>query len=206
MKLLGYLTFGAICIGVFIVATIYFPHDATLSEKAVGPDLYLKNAKVYVREHAYNRSLHHLDLAIQSIQAIEQELDENSKKTVDVAINRLKLVYDEILNDSLQENDMNDAFMRALNALSFAEIRVSEHFIESDDLESARIALKYGKVHIKNALNYSNGNARDYELHIYEEIDAVMDDDSLTKQEIITKLEHMLAELDTLVEGDQAKL
>ena len=45
---------------------------------------------------------------------------------------------------------------------------------------------------------------KEYEIHIYEEMDSLLDNKSLSKQECVQKLERMISELDSLVEGEMA--
>lgn len=150
-------------------------------------------------EHAYERSLMHLDEGINAIREIEQDLDPESKKTVDEAVENLRVIHAEIAGDSLSMKDMNEAFVKVLNALTYAEIKVSEHFYQSEELENAQVALKYGRLHMKNALKYAEKDMRDYEVQLYSEIDSLIENNTFSNEEIIAHLENILAELDSVV-------
>lgn len=173
---------------------------ALLTEEAVKPDLLLDYTKLYLKEDAYDRSLSQLDYAIAAIRNIEADLDDESNRILEVSIKDLEKVKMEMEMDSLVTEDLNIAFSKALNALTLAELKISEVLIKSDHPRDAIVALKYGMYHVKNALKYSEGSKKEYEIHIYEEIDSLLDNRSLSQQEMIDRLEIMIAELDTLVE------
>ncbi len=175
------------------------PEESLLTEEALKPDLLLSNSKYYVREHAYDRSLHHLDLAIKSMRKIEEELDEHSIDILEESISNLMLIHRELEADSLNINDMDDAFSKALDALTYAELKVSEILLETDHDDQAIVALKYGMMHIKNALTFSRGHKKDYEIHIYDEIDSLLHSKSLSHEEMKKHLDAMIEELDQLV-------
>ncbi len=176
---------------------------ALLTEQAVEPDILLDNSKFYMKEHAYDRSLEQLDQAIKSIREIELDLDEESKRILEYSISELELVRTEMEMDSLVTEDLNKAFSDALNALTIAELKISEILLQQDHPKDAIVAMKYGMYHVKHALKYSQGEKKEYEIHIYEEIDALLENDSLTDAEMIEKLEAMIHELDVLVEGER---
>ena len=173
---------------------------ALLTGEAVKPDLLLDNTKKYLKEHAYDRSLTQLDQAIAAIRNIEADLDAESTRILEVSIVELEKVRMEMEMDSLVKEDMDDAFSKALNALTLAELKISEVLIQQDHPRDALIALKYGMYHVKNALKYSEGSKKEYEIHIYEELDSLLENRHLSEQELISRLERMIAELDTLVE------
>jgi len=173
---------------------------ALLTEEAVKPDLLLDYSKYYVKEHAYERSLKQLDQAIEAIRNIEADIDTESQRILEVSIVELEKVRMEMEMDSLVKEDMDRAFSKALNALTLAELKISEVLIQEDHPQDALIALKYGMYHVKNALQYSDGAKKEYEIHIYEELDSLLENRSLTEAEMIERLERMISELDTLVE------
>ncbi len=177
---------------------------ALLTEQAVEPDLLLDNSKFYLKEHAYERSLDQLDGAIKAIREIELDLDEESKRILEFSISELELVRQEMEMDSLVTADLNEAFSDALNALTIAELKVSEILLKQNHPKDALVALKYGMYHVKHALKYSQGDKKEYEIHIYQEIDELLENNSLSEEEMIEKLEAMIHELDILVEGEKA--
>lgn len=169
-----------------------------LTGQAVDPDLLLSNSRTYVKEHAYGRSLENLDMAINSIRDIEGDLDEESTQLLEEAIRDLELVKQELQGDSLNLNDLNISYSEALNALTEIEIKVTKALLKTDHNHEAMVALKYGMVHLKNTLKYTQGAKKDYEIHIYEEIDSLLENKSISNEEMIQKLTKIELELDSL--------
>lgn len=199
MKAFYYILFVAVTIAAINFSSKLMPSN-TISEAAEDVDLLIANSRLYAKEHAYKRSLHQLDLAIKTIQEIEQDLDEDSQKTIDKAVRELEFVHQEISKHQLKNTDMNHAYTKTMNALTYAELKITEHFIETDDYHEAMAALKSGMIHIENALKFVDGGHKEYELHIYAEIDSLLEHPELGKEEIVKELEKMLGELNTLVE------
>ena len=139
-----------------------------LTGQAVDPDLLLSNSRTYVKEHAYGRSLENLDLAIASIRNIEGDLDEESTELLEEAVADLELIKLELQGDSLSMEDLNISYSEALNALTEIEVKVTRALMETDHGTEAMVALKYGMMHLKNTLKYTQGAKKDYEIHIYE--------------------------------------
>ncbi len=173
----------------------------TLTEDVIRPDILLENTKQDAREHAYERSKSQVIAAIAAIRKIEPELDERSKELLESSIKDLLVIQEELDNDTLVLEDMNYAFSKALNALTIAELRVSEFLLESDHSDKAMVALKYGMYHLKNTLRFTEGHKQEYEAHIYDEIDSLLESPHLDHDEMIMRLETMIGELDSLVEG-----
>ena len=123
-----------------------------LTLEAVKPDLLLDNTKYYLKEHAYERSMSQLDYAIKSIRNIEADLEDESRTIIEASIIDLERVREEMEMDSLVTEDLNRAFSNALSALTLAELKVSEVLIKEDHPMDAIVAMKYGMLHIKNAL------------------------------------------------------
>lgn len=138
----------------FLISTFYIirmfdssykSKHPTLNEDTVTPGIHLDNVRHYTKQVDYNRSLYHLDQAIQSIKYLETDVDLNTSQIVDEAIDKLVLIYQEIKEDTLIKDDMNQTFEFALTSLSLAELRVSERYAESNNLELSRVALKYAQ-------------------------------------------------------------
>lgn len=166
------------------------------------PDFYLDNSKVYLlREYDYERSHAQLAKAIESMRELEKELDEQGKFIIETSIKDLHKISREIESKELSKADLNAAYAKALDALTYAEIKISEHLLEENSSKDAIIALKYGMVHLRNALKYSDSEElKNFEMHIYEELDSLIDNKSLSHDEMKKKLDHLLDELDYIVE------
>lgn len=200
MKILGYFTFLALVIGTMYAISVFTHNNtpSTLSRAAIEPDLLLSTSRTYFMEHAKSRSVTQLRRAIASIIDIEQDLDQDSRAKVNEAVKKLRGIVKDMSQNDFDVDQLNDASIRALNALSYAELKVMEHYVDSHELDKAQLALKYGMMHIKNAMVYSSGKKKEYEIHIYDEMDSLMENGELSNKEIIQKLESMIEDLDNL--------
>lgn len=200
MKLFLYFLFIILVLGSFELIRILVPSNK-VTEASAEADLFISNSRLYAKEHAYGRSLSHLEMAIKSINDIEHELDPDARKTVDKAINELNVIYEEIKEHKLNNTDMNHAFTKTMNALTYAELKITENLIESDDYHKAMVALKSGMIHIENALKFADKGHLAYELTIYSQLDSLINHDDLSKKEIVAELDKMLSELNDLIEN-----
>jgi hypothetical protein len=169
-----------------------------LTGQAVDPDLLLSNSRTYVKEHAYGRSIENLDMAINAIRNIEGDLDEESTELLEEAVMDLEVIKLELQGDSLNLDDLNVSYSEALNSLTEIELKVTKALIETDHGDEAMVALKYGMMHLKNTLKYTQGAKKDYEIHVYEELDSLLENKSISHDEMIVKLNHIIRELDSL--------
>lgn len=193
-----------IVFGLFYLISTRFASDkiTLLKEEAVDPDLFLSNSRVYYQDHAYQRSIRHLDNAITSIKAIEADIDEQGKDLLEEVIIDLEIVRKELETDSLVVDDLNTSYSEALNALTSAELKVTKALIEADHDGEAIVALKYGMMHLKNTLQYTSGEKKEYEIHIYEEIDSLLEHSAIPHDQMVEKLDKIMLELDSLLKDN----
>ena len=178
----------------------YTSEHASLNNAAVEPDLFMTNARHYAKEDFLSdRTLKHIKKSIESIRKIEEDIDINSQGAVDDAVANLERLYYKVLGDSAYTEDLNTAFEYALNTLTLAELRVSEKYAESNNMEMAKIALNYAKMHLKSANLFSTYRDMDREHHIYAELDSILEDGSIPPVIIIEKIDHMITEIDSIV-------
>jgi len=173
-----------------------------LSDDAINPDIHFRNSRAYVKDHAYDRSIMHLNDAIKAMREIEADLDKESQELLEEAIVDLVVIRKELEGDSLDIDDMNTVYSEALNALTEAEVKVTKALLENDQAKDAKLALKYGMLHLKNTLKYTQGEKKDYEIHIYEEIDSLLENEHLSHDEMMKKLDHIIYELDSLLQDN----
>ncbi len=198
MKGFLYIVFIGFVLGVFFLISYLIPSDPLL-DSAREADRLMNNSRLYAKEHAYRRSLSHLDMAVRAIKEIEQKLDKEDHEIIEVALKDLKKVSNEIKMRKPVDSDMHHAFAKALNALTYAELKVTEHFVETDQYHEAKVAMKYGMIHIQNALKFVGSEDKEYEMHIYNEMDSLMKDESKDKKAILQELERMESELNDFV-------
>jgi len=197
---------GKYILAIAVVFGLFYGVEYILSDEiiplrgeAVDPDLLLSNSRTYYREHAYGRSVSNLDEAIASIRAIEADIDEEGKALLEDVIIDLEIVRGELEADSLNLDDLNTSYSEALNALTEAELKVTRALIESNHDGEAIVALKYGMMHLKNTLKYTSGAKKQYEIHIYEEIDSLLENKSMPHDKMVKKLDEIMLELDSLL-------
>lgn len=200
LKAAGYIFFLLFVFAILYLSGryIHVTKPAVLTEDAVKPDMLLLNSKIYFQEDAHKRSISHLRNAIDAIRDLEQELDEESKAKVDHSLDQLEAIYEEMSHEEFNIKHLNEASVKALNALTYAELKLTEHYVDSDELDNARVALKHGMLHVKNALKFAEGLKKEYEIHIYHEMDSLIANDQLSDREILRKLERMIEDLDNL--------
>lgn len=173
--------------------------NPTLSSQAVSPDLHLQNIKKYMKEHDQARSILHLDKAIAAIKVIETDVDIHSGEVLENAVHELEEVRPILLGEEADMGEVSTAISRTLAALSFAELRVSESYAETNKLKVANKALRYAKIHLKNAMIFSDGLLRDRELHIYQEMDSLLKHPEMYSVDVVFKMDQMIGELEVLV-------
>lgn len=194
---------------IFIIAAGFISGPILLRNgKATDPDFHLDNSRSYLlRDYDYQRSHEQLDKAIFAMRELEKRLDDEGKKIIEKSISDLNIIAREIEERALVKADMNIAYAEALNALTFAEIKISEHLLEIDASQDAIIELKYGMLHLRNALKYAeDDNLKEFEMHIYEELDSLIANKSLSHDEMKERLDQMLVELGHFVDESDSLL
>ena len=185
--------------GLYAIKMVNSKEIISLTHKAVDPDLLLSNSRTYYKEDAYGRSISNLKQAIETIRAIEADIDEQGKALLEEVIGDLEIVLSELEGDSLSLDDLNISYSEALNALTEAELKVTRVLLESDHDGQAIVALKYGMMHLKSTLKYTEGKKKEYEIHIYEEIDSLIQNKSMPHDQMIKKIDEIMTELDSLI-------
>lgn len=200
MKLLAYIGTISIIFGVFYsirhIGDSYEAHHPTLNDQAVNPDLYLQNARYYGKGIETDRSLHHLERAMTSIKQIEQDMDLMSSEKVEKALLKLEGVYEEISHDSLNMEDLNEAFRYTLNTLALAELRVSERYAEGNHMKLSLVALKYAQLHLKNAIRYADQNSVAYEKDLFLQVDSILNEEIGPSLLVAERINHVIDEID----------
>lgn len=185
---------------ILYISSIYMrqTRPLILTNEAIIPDMLLLNAKLYIHESLYGRSYVNLGNAIERIHKIRPQIDSESQVHIDRALADLEAVHEDMRNGEFNVDNLNASCIVALNALTFSQIKLAEAYMGKEQLRNARISLKNGLVHIKNALVFSQGTKKDYEINIFVEMTNIIEDDDLSDKAIINKLEHMLRELEDL--------
>lgn len=199
-NILTNIIFIVLAIGL-LYAVFHFsePDSPTLNDQALSPDLHLQNMKKYAKEHEFERSKMHLEKAIAAMRVIESDVDIHSGEIIEKTVNELERIQPLLKENVYDTRPVNEAIVHALTALSYAELRVSESYAETNKLHMANIALDYGILHLKHALNFSGGYIHSREITIYHEMDSLFklhDDNSM---EVTLQIDHLVSELDSLL-------
>lgn len=156
-------------------------------------------------EILHHRSLIHLEEIVKSIKKYEEYPNLKEHDLLEKAIKRLKEIDDEIVGDSLKHEDIYQAFDYAINALAKAELNISESAIKSNQPELAKLALKQAQIHVKCAflLDYSqkfdDGQHFDMELNVFQELDSLIENESISITEMDARLNKISKELESLM-------
>jgi len=183
----------------------YASKHASLSNEAEMPDIYLKNVEHYINEHSFDRSVYHLQKAIESIRKIEADVDVNSNELLESAVSKLQMVQGELLADSLVTEDMLHAFEYSLNALARTELKVSEMYAKTNRRDLAILALKHAKLHLRNAMMFrsskqdANSVRFQLEKHVFLELDSLMTNELISPLQLVDKIDHIIHEMDQVV-------
>ncbi len=153
----------------------------------------------------HHRSMVHLEEIIKSIKTYNEYPNLSEHELLDEAIERLNKVDNEIIGDSLKDKDIYEAFDFTLNALAKAELKISESAFRTNQSELARLALKQAQLHVKNAflLDYtrksSTGNHYAIEVNVFRELDSLIENESISIEELDIRLTKISSELDALL-------
>lgn len=177
----------------------YQDEHISLNDKNLNTDLYLSNTRHFIKEKALDRGLFHLEKAITSLQNFEEDIDITSGEQVDKAIEKLNHIKRAIHYDSLNIEDMNAAFSTTLKTLTLAELRVSENYAITNNLDYSLLALKYAKLHLRHALEYANMPERINELKIYAELDSLIKSKKIAPTEVMIRIDKMVKEMNILL-------
>jgi hypothetical protein len=68
----------------------YKDDHVSLNDANLNADMFLKNARLFAKEGAYDRSLFHLQSAVKSLKNLELDVDVESSEYVETAIEQLE--------------------------------------------------------------------------------------------------------------------
>ncbi len=198
----------ALFVIIYFVGLERSPDHPTLTSAAQMPDEYLKRVDYYEREDRHFMSAYNLEKAIEAIWKLEGDVDNESFQKLENAVNRLEEVHAHILRDSVDTRQLQSAFEFALNNLAHAELEVAEMYAETNHLDQADIALKYAKLHIKNAMLFhnpywdANPGKLAIEKQVFMEIDSLIQNKAVSPVEYTIALDKMIKEVDKLIESE----
>lgn len=206
-KLIWYL--GAL---VALIAILVLPSQLgynakhpTLNYVAEEPDIHIRNVGRYLEDGEIPRSIHHLKKAIETIREIESDVDSDNCECLDEAVEKLELVYADMENGEVNLNYMYETFELTLNSLAHAELEVSEQYAQKNEQKRAKRALGFAQMHIRNSLLIQK-NLYDepsehsiIELRVMDEIDSLIENESISQVELTLKIGQIKDEVDLLI-------
>lgn len=200
MKALAYILIIVDFALAFLLVEYFHEGDRPISllRRAVKADHLLLNTRFYVQEAAYHRSHLNLVNAIEELEEVAQQADPQSKAHITTALDDLAKVKVEMDSGKFIMSNINSASIVALNALTYYQIKTAEYYIQNDMLHEAKVALEFGMLHVRNALKFAEGTKKDHEVHIFYEMRAIIEDKNMPQDEMYSKLEFMLHELEDL--------
>lgn len=204
--------FGYLAALIFLVFLVHLPgrlgyvaKHPTLNKEAELPIIHMKNVGHYLNAEEMERSISHLQKAISAIKNLKRDVDTKSLEGLEKAINELEAVNDEFWSDTIDVSNMYHAFEYSLNNLAHAELEVSEMYIRSNDQKRAKIALKYARLHIRNALLFQKSiydpNSAHVQIgqNVFTEIDSLIALENFSNLELSAKIDDIIKEVDALI-------
>ncbi|WP_258104896.1 hypothetical protein [Marinoscillum sp. MHG1-6] len=202
-RYIGYLAFLIFAFSSFYLGSrihlTYASHHSSLSDDNMETDMYLQNARYYIHDNVFDRSTYHIDQAKKSLRRLEEDIDIESGQEIEDAINSLNKIEREIVENKFEPSDMNKAFAKTLETVALAELRISERYAESANLDIAQVALKYAKLHLRNAMEYEHLPNKTYDLKVYQQIDSLIESPEISPIEISNKLDEMIREMNEII-------
>jgi len=186
----------------YLVTRLDFTYEDThssLNDENLETDTHLSNAVHFVKESSNDRGLYHVEQAIASLRKLENDIDLESGQNVESAIEKLEEFEQQLKSNEVSYEKISEVFASTLKILSLSELRVSERYAETDQFGYAVVALKYARLHLKNALEFESLSDKKFDLHVYNELDSLIDAPEASPIEVSTKIDHMIDELNSHV-------
>ena len=204
-KFLPYIVSTGVLLGLFIYASnLYFAHP-TLNDASQAPAYHLKNVSHYLRSDEVQRSVFHLNKAIEKIENIKRDANPESYAGLENAIDELLDVNDQLCSDTVNLDEMYKAFEITLNHLACTELEISEMYAEDDRQDLATVALKYAQMHIRDALVFQqciydeDSEHMVLERDVFRELDSLIANESVSAAEMTVKIDGILKKVDYLI-------
>lgn len=172
----------------------------SINEIAIRPDDLLRNAVHYYRDYGQRlTAIDNIERAIKAMSIIEKDMDSTSNYIIENTITDLESLIVEFEEKHVDEIHMEHAFANAMNSLAFAQLRISERYLEQGLKEEASIATKYALKHLLSAVYFSEGAELEAELHIMEMIKELDLEENLNDPEVRKKIHSAVVELDVIL-------
>ncbi|MEQ9403913.1 MAG: hypothetical protein RIM99_10025 [Cyclobacteriaceae bacterium] len=186
--------------------------NPTLSNKAVYIDSYLRNVSYYSAKNRMEESAVNIRKAIKTLKELRLDVDVDSYERLESSVRALEDIYSSILYDSLEIQKMTSSFEFVLNNLARTELEISEIYSETNQIETAQIALKYARVHVKNAILFHNmsDGANEGQLvieqKVFQEMDSLLENNHISPIDYTLTLDKMIDEVDSLLKRSNSMI
>lgn len=157
----------------------------------------------------HHRSSVHLSALIELVNEFEEYPNLSEKEAMDQAIDKLARLDQQLMNDSLNSQNILDAFNFTLNTLAKAELEISEAAIKTNQKKLAVLAIKQAQLHVKTALlmDYSmKTNDFDSDTEEYEiltEIEQLVQNDTISIHELDEQIAKISNEIDAMIKKNK---
>ncbi|SNT30942.1 hypothetical protein SAMN05421640_3339 [Ekhidna lutea] len=170
----------------------------SISAKASVPGYALQNARLYLEEKIHSRSLLHLNEAIHSIEFLRDHADEASRKLISTGLIGLYQVKNEMTDGRFDRKKLNESSVIVLNALIYYEIASARAFILEEKRPETMKALDKAIENLRNALDFAEGNRKEYEVQIFSDMNTITSNYYADKEVMVQTLDNILLELSDL--------
>ncbi|WP_420578572.1 hypothetical protein [Ekhidna sp.] len=169
-----------------------------ISSHASIPNYALQNARIYLSDKEYSRSSLYMDEAVRSFQYLRDKSTDESRQKLDAGLKALRTVKSQMDLGYFNETSLNKNSVIALNALIYYEIASAKDFILEDKRPEAMKAVSFAIDNLRYALDFAEGNKKEYEVQVFSDMDMIMSDYYMDKSDFIETLDSILVELDDL--------
>lgn len=183
-------------IGIIYWLTVDKEHPS-ITNVSIKPDELLEYASEDIRKNYYGTSLVHIQKAINMMRLLEKDADSMSIIAIEKAIVDLEIIEKEIAKKNIDEDQIYQAFVNALNSLAFAELRISEEYTKIGKEKEAGYAMGYAIRHLQTARHFAKGEEKNLEEKVYLEIDSLMNSGIKDSEAFISELNRIILEIDT---------
>jgi hypothetical protein len=195
------------------VATLYIwdqsnkqeEQHPTINRQAMEPDNFLLEALDSEGQKRHHKRAIKIEKAIQAIWKLEPDVDSINFERLEQTIKKLEMVHRKILRDSITNDELLMALNLALGNLTHVELAVAAKYSESNQPAETRAAIKYAKLHLKNALILQKaGSTEDSllykaEIQLLGQIDKLLSREDLSPTEYSKSIDQMIGDIDKVL-------
>lgn len=193
----------AVCsIGILFFINSFYGKNHIDKWTSESPIRFLSIAQKKLNENKPHEAITNIATTIKIIRKIEYFGDSTANKYLENAIVDLETVIDEIGNDEVSLRDLNMAIFEALNAVAYADLKLSEVDLKNGDDKKAFYLLKTTLLALKRSTNYTQARDELMEEKVISDLEIVLDSLETTMHIDNTSLEVINKEIETLLDRE----